>query len=118
MKLVDADADGVSSADDCDDGDPGLIATPAEISGLVVSPIAGGHRFSWSSQAATAGPATVYDVLKGLLSLVRPNGNFMTAGCAGEDLPLPEFDDLGANPSPGLVFFYLVRGQYGCPNGS
>jgi len=116
---IDADGDGVSQRfGDCDDLNPFVWAAPKVVDGLTVAEIAGGYRVAWTSQAESAGPSTHYDVFSGLISLLRPGGDFSTGACAANNLAAPSFDDLGPDPAAGDAYYFIVRGQNVCGTGT
>jgi hypothetical protein len=117
-KLRDVDADGYSNVDDCDDNNAAVFVPPTEVANDIVSRILGGYRFSWTSQAGSAGPGTTYDIYSGLISTLHPGGNFSFGACVVSNLSPPQYDDLAPNPSPGAAFYYLIRAQNACPGGS
>ena len=91
-------------------GTPGTA--PGESSGLAVAQSGGSSTISW----VVAPGATLSDVLRGLLSglPVGPAGGdeVCFADVAGSSVPD------GTDPSIGTGFWYLVRGENACGNGS
>lgn len=69
---------------------------------------------SWDA----AGPLAVYDVIGGPLGQLALDGGTAGAGCLAEDLTDPTYDDMQPNPAPGQGFYYLVRIEDACGNGS
>jgi hypothetical protein len=115
--LDDFDRDQTSSGTDCDDEDPGVHSAPSVVS-IDVERITGAVQLSWPSQAASAGPATRYDVVSGTLADLRSNGTFAAATCLADDHPDPIFDDTRGDPGSGNGDYYLVRAQNGCGAGT
>jgi hypothetical protein len=73
----------------------------------------------WSALATLAGPATLYDLIRGPLGDLRgsPAGDeFDTSTCSSDDTPGLSFND-PASPPPGGGFYYLVRGENACGTG-
>lgn len=116
--ITDADGDGVSDCADCNDMDAGAFAAPGNVEGLDVSDILGGYQFTWSSQAATAGPGTAYDVYSGLVSSLSGTGDFSSGACLAENLAAASFDYLGADPPVGDAYYFMFRAQNSCATGS
>ncbi|HEV8199310.1 MAG TPA: hypothetical protein VGS03_04750 [Candidatus Polarisedimenticolia bacterium] len=99
----DADGDGVTACEDCDDANAGVQATPPEVGSIS----ADGTLFSWN---APAGGALRYDLLRTSNPADFVNG----AVCVASDIsdPVAEDDDV---PPPGGFFYYLVRAENACP---
>jgi hypothetical protein len=116
--LGDGDRDTFGTGEDCDDGDATVWAVPTVVSGLSVEEIGEDVRVSWDSQAAAAGPGTVYDVVTGLLSELRGSGGFAAASCLASDLTDPTVDDTGPDPPLLDADYYLARARNACGAGS
>jgi hypothetical protein len=113
----DLDRDMRPTGTDCDDGDPDVWALPEEVDGVTVSKTANDSTtvtLSWTSQEATSGPGTVYDVVVGLLSDLRSSGGFGTAACLGDDHSAPSLEVVRADAVPGDGDYFLVRAQNSC----
>jgi hypothetical protein len=110
----DFDRDRSGMAGDCNDLDPSAQATPTELTNLLIDKIGGGVRLSWDSQAATAGPGTVYDLVKGVLGDLQGSGSFAAAGCLVSDEAGASFDDLSGDPPVGDGEYYLGRAKNSC----
>jgi hypothetical protein len=108
----------VANALDCNDADASAYAAPAEVSTLEAARLAAAVRISWSSQDASAGPGTGYDLVAGDLGLLRPSGSFAGAACRANDLPDPPFDDATPPPAPGGGEYLLMRAQNSCAAGT
>ncbi len=119
---IDSDGDGFTPCEgDCDDTDFGSIAVPQAVTGLVVSELTPGpgYLFTWDSQDLTAGRGTVYDIFSGPVSDLPPWGDFSTGSCLAEDIAgAEEYELTGPDPPPGEAFYYMLRGQNGCPGGT
>jgi hypothetical protein len=102
----DADGDGVSICEDCDDTNAGVQASPAEVGGLVVS---GSDTavLDWSD----AGSGVRYDVLRSTQAADFVSG----AVCLESDGASTTAQDPDV-PPPGGVYYYLVRAENACPN--
>jgi hypothetical protein len=77
----------------------------------------------WTSLAAAAGPATLYDIARGPLSDLRggrpPGNEFDGAICLYNDRAAPPLTATDADvPAPGEGFYYLIRGDNACGIGS
>ncbi len=118
---ADADGDGVMVCKgDCNDADPAVFAAPGQVLGLDVTDLVPGpgFEFTWTSQAATAGSGTVYDVFEAADSDLGASGDFSTGSCAEEDLGLAEYQYTGPLPPLGDGFVFIFRGQNACPGGT
>jgi len=115
----DDDADGrTECAGDCNDGDPGALVAPLVVDGLDVTLIPGGQRYTWMSQSSSSGTGTLYDVFWGSIGMLGTAGDFSTGICRIENLPNAVFDDGGASPGAGEIFYFLFRAQNSCATGS
>jgi hypothetical protein len=110
----DMDRDGAAAVTDCNDADPGAAAAPVEVSGVAVSWEHGATRVAWTSQAATAGAGTTYDVVSGYASDLLATGTFGSASCLASALAAPPYDDARSGPPAQDGFYYLVRARNGC----
>ena len=110
---ADADGDGRDNLADCRPDDPGVFAAPGEVSGLGFD--SDRSTLSWTSAAATAGSATVHQVVRGLVSQLPVGGASDACLAVGTlassvtDSELPPVDD---------AFWYLVRARNACGTGS
>jgi len=105
----DDDDDGVDDDPDCAPLDPTTWAVPNPEDALLVT---GTGTLEWSSQAATAGPSTVYDVVEGgVLDLIAA-GDISAATCMVGGTSLTSATDPNP-PQPGGTY-YLVRGRNAC----
>jgi N-acetylneuraminic acid mutarotase len=116
---ADQDGDGHGCVIDCDDGDPGVFASPGEVRGLRFTEDK--TTFEWI--AVVAGEATVYDIVRGLQSEL-PVGSGPSEICLASDhVPgggaagmIPWTDS--ETPAPGAAFWYLVRATNACGRGT
>jgi hypothetical protein len=108
----DDDNDGVADASDCAPFDPTLSAPPLEVTGVQVNK-AGGTTLQW-----TSGGQGLHDVASGGLANLRSDGNVGAATCAQNDVNGTTWTDARPDPAPGGGYYYLVRGQNGCGNGT
>jgi hypothetical protein len=108
----------VANALDCNDADAAVYASPAEVGGLALERLAAAVRLAWTSQDASAGPGTGYDVVAGDLSLLRASGGFAGATCRADDVPDTPFDDAAAPPGSGAGEYLLVAARNGCGAGT
>ena len=112
--LADLDGDGVRNASDCVPTDPTVWAAPAEVPDAGFA--AGGQSFTWTSLAAQAGPATTYDVVRGLISEL-PVGGGASETCLGSGSTTNQVPD-ATTPALNTVLYYLVRGVNVCGTGT
>ena len=116
---MDTDGDGFGCAVDCDDGDPDLTAIPGQVQALQFG--TGGSTLEWPSLVPAAGPATRYDVVRGVVSELPVGGSGseicleadLAGGAGTVSLALTDGD-----PPSGEAYWYLVRGDNGCGAGS
>ena len=107
---TDADGDGYSQPTDCDDSDPAVWSLPGEASNLRFT---SSVTFLWDTAADLGGTAASahYDTLRSTIA-----SEFSTsppASCIDPDGLTASTTDTGV-PSPGQVFFYLVRLRNAC----
>jgi N-acetylneuraminic acid mutarotase len=103
----DADGDGTSVCEDCDDANAGVQTTPAEVGGLDLTG-ADLALLDWSF----AGGGVRYDVLRSADAADFVSG----AVCLESDDASDTTAMDAAVPPPGGVFYYLVRGENACPD--
>jgi hypothetical protein len=77
-------------------------------------------QVTWTSLDALAGPATGYDVVRGVLSALRSAGYPGAGLCAANDLANTPYDEaaIDCDPVSGDGCYYLARGQNACAAGS
>ncbi len=114
----DFDRDGVGTASDCNDGNPDVQHAPVEIASVALAKVTGAVRLSWTSQDPTAGVATVYNIVTGLLGDLRSSHGFAAATCLQNGIADTPFDDSRSGPPAGNGFYYLVRAKNPCGTGS
>jgi hypothetical protein len=121
---LDSDGDGHGNVCDCAPTSGTTWEKPVEGSGLAVGKSATGGpavvTLAWGSLAAQAGTSTRYDLLTGQLGALRSNGNFTGVACLGNDATSTTLMTTQAWPPTvtALGYYYLVRGQNSCGNGS
>jgi photosystem II stability/assembly factor-like uncharacterized protein len=105
-RSVDADGDGVSSIDDCDDANDQVWRAPGEATGLH---FAGATTLTWDAPADAGGTQASlhFDTLRS-----ASPADFAAAVC------LDPNDSDAESPPSGAVFFYLVRPVNACAEGS
>jgi hypothetical protein len=111
--VPDADGDGMRDTLDCRPADPTVLAGPAEVAGLAFG---GKTAMVWTSQAGTAGTATVYDVVRGSLSQF-PVGTGGSETCVAPGSTTASATDV-TTPVAGAGYYYLVRGRNVCGTGT
>ncbi|HZI93824.1 MAG TPA: hypothetical protein VFE84_06245, partial [Patescibacteria group bacterium] len=115
--FVDSDGDGVGNSSDCAPLDSTLKHPTTEVLNDTVTLVGASTVYSWDSQDALNGSATVYDVVTGLISDLFATRNFSAATCATNDLPDSPFTDPNPDPAPGNIRYWLVRARNGCTVG-
>jgi hypothetical protein len=119
-RLLDADGDGHVAAacggNDCNDADASVHSAPAEVSKLLVL-TKNPSNLSWDSQAISAGPGTLYDLVSGSLRAPTSGSAFSPANCL-QSSSVTNFSDARPAPAIGTGFWYLVRGRNSCGTGS
>jgi hypothetical protein len=110
----DDDGDGLSEQDgDCNDSDPDVHASPAEVTGLRFAE--DGVTLEWDSAAPSAGSATAHDVVAGRISDLPVGSGAETcleSSITAASTVVPEL------PPTGHGSWYLVRGRNACGIGS
>ncbi len=109
------DLDAVLDGEDCANDDAGTWRAPQGV-GLIDVQGVGPTTIAWNDQSAVTGPSLRFDVLGGLLSVLRATGISATA-CVASDVAGVDWHDLRADPAPGEGFFYLVRAENPCGTG-
>ena len=95
----------------CTGGVPLVI--PAEVAGVAFA--ADHQTLTWTS-AIAAGPGTVHDVLKGIVSQL-PVGTGGGEACFASGIAAATASDPGS-PSSGSSYWYLIRGRNSCGTGT
>ena len=106
----DSDGDGSPDIFDCAPADPSAFDEPAEVGGVRL--LADKATLTWTSQAATAGLGTTYDVARGDPALL-PVLSDTTVTCEATGLVEATWQDL-EEPAAERGFYYLVRGSNAC----
>ena len=102
----DADGDGVSACEDCDDANAGVHATPAEVASFDLW----GADLLHMGWSGPAGGGLRYDTLR----TINPADFVSGAVCVASDVSDTTASDSEV-PPPGGVFYYLVRAENACP---
>jgi hypothetical protein len=112
--LADLDGDGVRNLSDCRPEDPTVWSVPTEVSNVAIA--LDRQTVSWASLAAQAGPVTVYDAMRGLVSQL-PAGGGAAETCLASGTAVTQLTD-ATTPAIGAGFYYLARGKNVCGTGT
>jgi hypothetical protein len=110
---ADGDSDGVAAcANDCDDTNGAVWATPSETNNLQISLVSGVVELTWTPPIPPGGAVTHFDILR------SDNPPDFTTGttCVATNITGTLFDDPAGASIPGLSS-YLIRARNACPNG-
>jgi hypothetical protein len=107
MPQPDSDQDGMPDDNDCAPQDPDNWSMPGPATGLTVRKVSLGN-LSWSAPAEPGSTSVIYDVLRS-----SSGSDFGQATCAVNGTTMTYGTDFGS-PSPGGVYYYLVRVNNGC----
>jgi hypothetical protein len=110
----DDDGDLAGDACDCRPTDPSVQTIPPEALDLLFSRAGSMTTLGWGS----LGAGVVYDVVGGTTADLRATGNVDDSGCLAEDVAQTTWDDTQPEPSAGAGYYYLLRGENVCGNGS
>jgi N-acetylneuraminic acid mutarotase len=114
---IDADHDGHTVGQgDCNDADATVWGIPGEVSGLMVVATPP-TTLAWSSQAAAAGPGTLYDVVSIDLGPKYTQFDYAAAVCLGTS-GSAGYSDGRTDPPLGRVYWYHVRARNSCATGT
>jgi hypothetical protein len=91
---------------------------PLPIAGLGVSKVPGAVRVAWISQNPPSGIASSYDVVTGMLSVLRASHGFGAATCLANNDSSTPYDDTRGNPPGGDAYYYVVRASASSGTGS
>ena len=112
---VDDDGDGIADVTDCSPLDDTVWAPAAEVAGVSLAAATGTDvEVSWTTQAVTAGTATTYDLVTGVLSDLIADADFRNASCLQDQHADTPFTDVQGDPGPGDAHYFLVRAQNPC----
>jgi hypothetical protein len=114
----DLDRDQSAVGVDCDEGDNSVWAVPGEAAGVALEQVVDATRVSWTSQDASAGPSSSYDVVTGLLSELRTAGNYESSSCLVNGHSDTPYDDDRPDPAVGDGYYFVLRAKNGCGTGS
>ena len=110
---ADADSDGVAAcANDCDDNNGAVWATPSETNNLQLSLVSGAVELTWTPPIPPGGAVTHFDILRADSPPDFVNGTT----CVATDIGGTLFDDPIGEVVPGLES-YLIRARNACPIG-
>jgi hypothetical protein len=107
---TDTDGDTWGDACDCSPTDPGVFEQPLEVQGVGFGPDK--DTLFWTSQSATAGSDTVYDIARGSLAEF-PAGQGALEVCVGPGTSATTLVEATV-PDPGTGFWYLVGATNAC----
>jgi len=110
---ADTDGDGRGDACDCAPADPKAWASAGEITNLGFDP---GGALVWDPVAAQAGPGTLYEILRGLVTDLTRGASYADE-CVVTMVDEPSFLDL-SSPAVGEAVWYMVRGNNACGDGT
>ncbi len=109
----DDDGDGTADELDCAPLDDSAAVWPGEVTDLNVDG-ATPALITWSDM----GPGQRYDVASGSISELRAQGGSVGALCLDDDGVVTAYYDARSNPPAGDAYYYLVRAQNVCGDGS
>lgn len=113
LTLPRTDADIAPDPCDCRPADAGVFAEPVEASGLRYT---SKTQLAWTSQSASAGSATVYDLVRGNVGAPFDPGSIGAGTCAARDLAGPSAPET-STPARGTANWFLVRARNACAVG-
>jgi hypothetical protein len=108
---TDMDMDGAGDLCDCLPADPEVSAIPGTIDTVVM---ALGGQLQWTS----LGSGVVYDLIGGDIPDMRAAGGVDAATCLVQDFAGTSWSDPQPDPGPGEGYYYLLRGNNLCGDGS
>jgi hypothetical protein len=110
----DDDNDGAPDVSDCAPLLPGSFARPGEVTGVMAE---GGATLdlAWDDQAASAGSATRYHLVRGSLLGLLSSRSYAESACV-RDLQVTAYSD-PLLPADGDGFYYLVAATNDCGSG-
>jgi hypothetical protein len=80
--------------------------------------IAGDLQLGWDDLGGVTGSGTTYRVVTGALSELQASASFSEACTLDAGSGTPDATDTRADPPPGDGFWYLVRAENGCGDGT
>jgi len=101
----------VPTGDDCNDANAQVWGTPGEARSLLFTAT---QRFSWIPPASLGGLAVVYDALR----TANPADFVAAAACVESNDGSNTIAADASLPATGTAFFYLVRAEDSCGQGS
>jgi hypothetical protein len=104
----------VGNGEDCNDADATVHHIPAEVRSVTVERSGSEVLLSWESQAGSAGSATVYDLVTGLVSELHSDTGYARGSCLAAAWSTTTYDDSREVPPPCDVAYYLVRARNAC----
>ena len=113
----DADADGVDDSCDCAATDPSAYDAPGEIRRqriLGVPP----HTNHWDDRSGAFGPGIRTTIVSGLADDLRASGGYAGACDLAVGVVGTSFVDPRPDPPVGRAYYYLVRAENACGNGT
>jgi len=110
----DLDRDRSALGVDCNDLDASVTRAPVEVAGVRVARSGSRGVLSWTSQDATAGTGTVYDVVTGDVAALRSSKSYSGATCLVGNQPDTPYEDTRTGPSVGASYYYLLRAKNSC----
>jgi hypothetical protein len=115
---LDADGDGTLDAADCHPSDVRARLRPVPIQGLQMTTSGSNVVLSWTSQNATAGAGTRYDIVRGLGSDLAADGDHRRAVCEVNDHPDTPYTYTGPPPPVGDSLYFIVAAANRCGHGT
>lgn len=112
----DTDADGLINVLDCDDADPEAWYAPVQIMQVDIDD-SGPPVLFWASQAETAGPSVLYDVISADAGELTGSGDFSLSACMARGHP-DNFIEPVALPQTGDATLFYVRARTACGRGT
>ena len=113
---VDSDGDGLINVLDCASADNTSLYLPTLVTGTSLQSSSG--LISWDAQDKLAGSSTLYDIVKGDLSDLRTDADFLLAFCLASGLAGNSFVDSTPNPLLKDGDYRFLRARNNCRAGS
>lgn len=120
MPDIDSDGDGTLDLGDCAPGNGAFWAQPGVTRDVRVDKVVASTdvTVSWTSQDATTGTGTGYDIVSGLLSELRADTDFSRGGCLVDQHADTPYTDTRGNPGAGDGHYFLLRATNPCGSGT